>query len=137
MAEASIVVTTSDYQEGWGAVLNEAMDAGCAIVASHAAGSTPFLIKHGETGMIYEYGNVGQLVNYLEQLLNHPDYARQLGEAASAYIRTVWSPAEAAKRFVEAVEHLNNGKTFSYEDGPMSIAEPIKQKNMYSWCMNR
>ena len=34
MEKASIYLFTSDRQEGWGVVLNEAMNSGCAVVAS-------------------------------------------------------------------------------------------------------
>ena len=36
MERADIFLFTSDYKEGWGAVLNEAMNARCAIVAVHS-----------------------------------------------------------------------------------------------------
>ena len=38
MEKADIYLFTSDFGEGWGAVLNEAMNSGCAVVASHAIG---------------------------------------------------------------------------------------------------
>ena len=47
MEKADIYLFTSDFNEGWGAVLNESMNSGCAVVASHAIGSVPFLIKNG------------------------------------------------------------------------------------------
>ena len=45
-------------QEGWGAVLNEAMNSGCACIASHAIGSAGFLIEHGENGFVYRDGDM-------------------------------------------------------------------------------
>lgn len=42
MEKANIFLFTSDFNEGWGAVLNESMNSGCAVVASHAIGSVPF-----------------------------------------------------------------------------------------------
>ena len=57
MERADVFLFTSDFNEGWGAVLNESMNSGCAVVASHAIGSVPFLIKDGVNGLIYENGN--------------------------------------------------------------------------------
>ena len=37
-------------QEGWGAVVNEAMNSGCAVVADHMIGAAPWLIRQGENG---------------------------------------------------------------------------------------
>ena len=45
MEQANLFLLTSDFQEGWGAVLNEAMNSGCAVVASHAAGAAPYLLS--------------------------------------------------------------------------------------------
>ena len=42
MEKADIYLFTSDFNEGWGAVLNESMNSGCAVVASHAIGSVRF-----------------------------------------------------------------------------------------------
>ena len=43
--KANIFIGTSDSNEGWGAVVNEAMNAGCAIIANKKMGSIPFLIN--------------------------------------------------------------------------------------------
>ena len=53
MERADIYLATSDRQEGWGAVINEAMNSGCAVVADHMMGAVPYLISHEENGMIY------------------------------------------------------------------------------------
>ena len=41
MEKADIYLFTSDRQEGWGAVANEAMNSGCALVADHLIGAVP------------------------------------------------------------------------------------------------
>ena len=58
MEKSNIYLFTSNFKEGWGAVLNEAMNSGCAIVASHAIGSVPFLLEHNVNGLIYKYGDI-------------------------------------------------------------------------------
>ena len=52
MKKTNIFLFTSNRREGWGAVLNEAMSNGCAVVASHAIGAVPFLINHQKNGLI-------------------------------------------------------------------------------------
>lgn len=69
MESSGIFLFTSDFGEGWGAVLNEAMNSGCAVIASHAAGATPYLVKNGENGLIYESGNDEKLYEKLKYLL--------------------------------------------------------------------
>jgi glycosyltransferase involved in cell wall biosynthesis len=45
-----VFIFTSDRNEGWGAVLNEAMGSGCAVVAADLIGSVPYLIEHKKMG---------------------------------------------------------------------------------------
>ena len=63
MEKSRIFVFTSDRREGWGAVLNEAMNSGCAVIASHEIGSVPFLIDDNKNGLIYENGSEEELYN--------------------------------------------------------------------------
>ena len=43
MDDADIYLFTSNFEEGWGAVINEAMNSGCAVIASHAVGAAPYI----------------------------------------------------------------------------------------------
>ena len=58
MRKHEIFLFTSDRNEGWGAVLNESMSNGCAVVASNLIGSVPFLIQDGENGMVFKSGDL-------------------------------------------------------------------------------
>lgn len=124
MEKASIYLFTSDRKEGWGAVLNEAMNSGCAVVASSAAGSTPYLIKDGENGLIYPYGNKDALYQSVKNLLDDPELTSNLGIHAYETIVGEWNAERAAERFVELVECVHAGKNFShiFESCPCSRA---------------
>src|SRR5690606_9257701 len=54
MAQHDIYVLPSNAYEGWGAVVNEAMSVGCALVASDKTGAGASLIEHGVNGMLFE-----------------------------------------------------------------------------------
>ena len=125
MEESDIFLFTSDFNEGWGAVLNESMNSGCAVVASHAIGSVPFLIRDGENGLIYQNGSQKHLEKQVKLLLADSAYRKKLGENAYRTITELWSADVAAKRFVELSEHMLNGeKNVSiFENGPCSKAE--------------
>lgn len=134
MVQSGIFLFTSDRNEGWGAVLNESMNSGCAVVASHAIGSVPFLIKDGKNGLIYESGNLDMLYEKIKYLLDHPEEQRDLGAAAYQTIVTEWNAAVAAERFVALCEALQNGEKYPdlFESGPCSHAEIIKD----DWIKN-
>ena len=69
MVKSQIFLFTSDYNEGWGAVLNEAMNSACAVIASHAIGSVPFLINNKKNGLIYQNGQMEDLYRKVKVLL--------------------------------------------------------------------
>ncbi len=124
MERAGIFLFTSDAREGWGAVVNEAMNSGCAVVASRAAGSVPYLLSAGENGLIYESGNEADLTEKLRFLLDNPNEVNRLGLAGYRTIRDLWNGEEAARRLVRLAEELlagGDGREL-YRDGPCSPA---------------
>lgn len=126
MEQAGVYLFTSDFREGWGAVLNEAMNSGCAVVASHAIGSVPFLVKHNENGFIYKNGDIDDLYNKVKYLLDNPQEQERLGKNAYSSIVDLWNAEIAADRFVKFVEQLKENKTCNiYSDGPCSMAENL------------
>ncbi len=125
MEKANIYLFTSDRQEGWGAVLNESMNSGCAVVASQKIGSVPFLIKHGENGLIYKKNNNNDLYEKVEILVKDSNLRTQLGRNAIRTIETLWNPEVAAKRLVKFCEGLLNGEVIEFKDGPCSKAEIV------------
>ena len=120
MEKADVFVMTSNFLEGWGSVIYEALSAGCAVIASHAAGATPFLIEDGETGLIFKSGDLRSLNDRLENLLSTPHRIRILGKAAYDNMRRYWNPETAAERVIELSEGMLTGRTVSYENGPLS-----------------
>ena len=69
MEKSEIYLVTSDRKEGWGAVVNEAMNSGCAVVADHMIGAAPWLIRQGENGRMYRDGEEQELFRTVERLL--------------------------------------------------------------------
>ena len=126
MADAQIYVMTSNFYEGWGSVIYEALNAGCAVIASHACGATPFLVKHGVTGLVFSSGNVRSLADKLRRLIKDENLRHDLGKKAYEQMENMWNPTVAAKRVIGLYEALGEGKDTPYEDGPCSKAQIIK-----------
>lgn len=123
MIKSEIFLFTSDKNEGWGAVLNEAMNSGCAVVANKEIGSVPFLVKDKENGLIYKKNNVKKITALVENLLNDDKQRQTLGKNAYLTITEKWCAKVCAERFVESCKNLLNGKKVYYEDGPLSKAK--------------
>lgn len=124
MEKADIFLFTSDFNEGWGAVLNESMNSGCAVVASHAIGSVPFLIQDGKNGLIYENGNQRQFEEQVEKLVKDDEYRKELGKSAYESIVNIWNADVAANRLVSMSQALLEGETPDrmFDNGPCSKA---------------
>ncbi len=127
MEGAGIFLFTSDFGEGWGAVLNESMNSGCAVVASHAIGAAPYLVNHGQNGLLYQNGDLDDLYRKVKALLDHPERQRQLGEAAYHTITELWNARVAAERFLElSADIAATGRCDRFTEGPCSPAVVMK-----------
>jgi glycosyltransferase involved in cell wall biosynthesis len=130
MENSQIFLFTSNRMEGWGAVLNESMNAGCAVVAGHAIGSVPFLIDEGINGEVYESGNVKELYNKIATLLDNPQDMREMGERAYHTLVDEWTAKEAATRLIALAQALEADKNVGnlFVSGPCSPAGIIKDR---------
>jgi len=77
-ALADIFVLPS-VDETWGLVVNEAMNAGCAIVVSDQVGSGADLVKDGENGFVFAARDVAALADALRATLADDRY-RAMGQ---------------------------------------------------------
>jgi glycosyltransferase involved in cell wall biosynthesis len=68
--------------EGMGRALIEAMAAGLPVIASRVGG-IPAVISHEHTGLLVSPGDAGALAGALRRFLDRPEWAKQLGAAAS------------------------------------------------------
>ena len=128
MEESSIFLFTSDFNEGWGAVLNESMNSACAVVASHAIGSVPYLIDDGVNGLIYKNGDIDDLYAKTKWLLDNPEKAKEMGKNAYATLCETWNADVAARRVIKMSEALLRGEKVDgmFPDGPCSKANRLK-----------
>lgn len=130
MQQSNVFLFTSDRNEGWGAVLNEAMSAGCACVASNEIGSVPYLVKHAENGIIFKSKSLQSLFEQVCKLYDDRQYCENLGRNAYKTITTEWSAQTAAKRFIELSESILKGSEQLFIDGPCSKATPIDASSL-------
>lgn len=125
MRKHRIFLFTSDRNEGWGAVLNEAMSSGCVPVASSEIGSVPYLVKSGYNGMIFDSKSLDSLEQCVCSLLDHPEQITEMSNAAVDTMRKVWSPQVAARNFLELAQYAQDNRLdeYSRKEGPASWDE--------------
>lgn len=134
MRKHDIFIFTSDRNEGWGAVANESMANGCALVASDVIGSSSYLINDGDNGLMFKgpettsgFDNpdktaLDALCEKVEWLLDNPSKMSAIRMNAIRQMRDLWNPHVAAVRLLELIERLKNGKDTIFHDGPCSKA---------------
>lgn len=127
MDRADIFVLGSTFYEGWGAVINEAMNSACAVVMSHAVGSAPYLIRNNQNGYIYEMGNVAQLTERLRELLQRSEKRKAFGTSAYRTVTEEWNAETAANRLLCLCKNIQSGREVNiYSEGPCATAPIYK-----------
>lgn len=143
MEESDIFLFTSDYLEGWGAVLNEAMNSGCAVVANVAAGATGYLIEDGENGFAYRNGDLEELYRTVSLLATDAEQRKKCGRKAYETIAEEWNARMAAKSLLSLCKSLVMNTltgvniTTECEQGPGSRAKVIPVRKMYEAVKTR
>ncbi|PKL49707.1 MAG: hypothetical protein CVV42_05060 [Candidatus Riflebacteria bacterium HGW-Riflebacteria-2] len=89
MKSMDVFALTSNY-EGFGQVLVEAMSAGVPVVASRVS-SIPEIVVDGETGYVFEAGDVEALSRKFEAL-RLPDIRKKMGAAGLMRIQKEFRP---------------------------------------------
>ncbi len=130
MENASVFLMTSDRKEGWGAVMNEAMNSGCAVVADRMEGATLFLMKQGENGFWYKDASAKCLADLVGRLLEDKKLRETIGRNAYRTIADLWNARVAAERLLKMCETVAAGKEpeMLWTQGPCSKAEIIKER---------
>lgn len=125
MEAANIYLFTSDRNEGWGAVLNEAMNSGCAVVADELIGAVPFLIKNGENGLVYKSKNLKSLYEKVELLIDNNKLREKLGEEAYKTVKETWNANVACNNLLVLAKNIINKESLEILEGPCSKAKVI------------
>lgn len=124
MEKTNIFIFTSGRQEGWGVVLNESLNAGCAVVANKHIGSVPFLIKNKENGLIAK--NFDEFYTNVKLLLNDKDLRTKVSKNAYKTIDEEWNCINAVNNLEKLFTSVINNTEFEIKEGPASKADIYK-----------
>ncbi|MDE7201159.1 MAG: glycosyltransferase family 4 protein [Lachnospiraceae bacterium] len=136
MEESDVFLFTSNHLEGWGAVLNESMNSACAVVAGSGIGAVPFLIRHGQNGLVYKNEHYKEFREQVLSLCRDEALRKKLGTKAYQTMVGEWNPKTAADRLYRFCEGLLNGKVEPEKEGPLSPAPLIAPRKGYAYTRN-
>jgi glycosyltransferase involved in cell wall biosynthesis len=100
-ASADALVLPSD-RETWGLVVNEAMACGLPAIVSDQVGCADDLVRPGETGLVFQTGDITALAKAIEALATNPERRRVMGETAREVVMREYT-IERCVRVVESV----------------------------------
>jgi glycosyltransferase involved in cell wall biosynthesis len=103
MRKAHVAVYPSS-KEGWGLTNIEANACGTAVIASNSPGLRDS-VSDGETGYLYEHGNINELAEKLEKVLTESETRARLEKGALDWVRRFnWD--DAADKFMSVLEEV-------------------------------
>lgn len=137
MEEADIFLFNSDYREGWGAVVNESMNSGCALIAGHGIGAVPYLLSDGENGYVYRTGDEEEFIRVGIRLAKDVETIERFGFASYRKIAEEWNDREAAERVYALCQGILSGNIEPPVSGPCSIAPVIKPSKGYKYMKKK
>ena len=130
MENCHIHLFTSNYLEGWGAVVNEGMNSGCVEVANAQAGAVPYLIEHGVNGLIYPNNSYQEMERLVIDLFENWEERKHMGYAAYRTIVDEWNAEHAAEELMHFADYLAKGKMIPADSGPLSVAPVISPRKL-------
>jgi glycosyltransferase involved in cell wall biosynthesis len=99
------IFVSCSYSEAFSNSILEAMACGCCVVASRVGG-TPELIEDGDRGLLFAAGNVDELAQKLQQVIQDAALRERLGKSATAFASSKLTIEKAAQRSMEIYETL-------------------------------
>lgn len=103
LLESRFLVLCSTWFEGFPMVVAEAMMAGKAVVASRIGG-IPELVEDQVTGLLFDPGDIGDLVDKIRYLWERPELCRQMGRAGREKALREYSPEKYYERLMAVYE---------------------------------
>ncbi len=100
LRESLFVVVPSEWYETFCMAALEAFAAGKPIVASNL-GSLPYVIEDGESGLLFEPGNVEDLMEKVNHFLANPSEIAEMGLHARGLAETKYSPDRSYKTLLD------------------------------------
>jgi glycosyltransferase involved in cell wall biosynthesis len=108
LSQSHIVVNTS-VKEGWGITNIEANACGTPVISANVPGLRDS-VKNGVSGLLYEYGNIEELSNSIEKVINDKVLLNTLENGALEWAKSFsWDKSAKAMltRIEEVIDNFN------------------------------
>jgi glycosyltransferase involved in cell wall biosynthesis len=103
---ADCLIMSSDYDETWGLVVNEAMVCGLPAIVSDRVGCGPDLVRSGITGERYEFGAVNALSHSMLSMAESRVRMTEMGDCARELVLSQYTVENAVAGTIQAIESV-------------------------------
>ena len=107
--QCDIVVVPSVWPEPFGRSLIEAMAYGKPVIATKVGG-IPEMIEHGETGLLVEPANSGEMANAITMLLDNDEMRMKMGRQGRKVVEEKYNTEAIARAVSIVYENILNRK---------------------------
>jgi glycosyltransferase involved in cell wall biosynthesis len=109
-------ITTLNYKETWGLVVNEAMNQGVPVVVTDAVGAgVGGLVQDGINGFVVPERDAAALAYAIGRLLDDESLRASMGAAAQQTI-AAWDNERMVRGFRAAIEYACHVRGVPYEE---------------------
>ena len=105
LKETDLFVMSSDY-EGMPNALIEAMATGVPCISSDCRTGPKGLIHHGQTGLLFQTGDLHDLKEKMAWALEHPDEMNRMGQAAREDVLNTYQIENTLSSFMKMIEGI-------------------------------
>lgn len=117
--ESEICLVSSDRNEGYGVIVNEAMGSGCVVIANSNIGVAPYLIENRTNGFVYENYKVADICKIIVKMMEDDNLRKKVAIKSYMTIKDLWNPKIASERLAIFLQDLlKHGECDRYLEGP-------------------
>ena len=99
------LVVPSEWYENFPVTVLEAYMASKPVVASRMGG-LPYIVEDGKSGLLFESGKVGELVQKIQQLVNDPAGAVRMGACGRRFSETKYGPEQGYSNLMKVFSQV-------------------------------
>ena len=108
LRNALCLVLPSEWYENFPVTVLEAFMAEKPVVASRMGG-LPYIVEEGKSGLLFEAGQVDELAQKVQYLVEHPEDAARLGHCGRHLSETKYGPSEAYRNLMGIFAQIQSG----------------------------
>ena len=102
------LVMPSEWYENFPVTALEAFMA-CKPIVAARLGGLPYIVEEGKSGLLFEAGNIGELSQKIQYLVDRPEEAARMGEWGRGLSETKYGPEQGYRNLMNIFSQVQSG----------------------------